>query len=300
MSTGHAWFPSAPIVSRPGIAWPGGARLAFGVVVSMEHYEMFPKPGAPMPLTLPGGFGRGPYPDFRTWSHREYGNRIGVFRVMEVLDRNGMRATAAIDAGVASTRPAIVEQCLKRNWEIAAHGNAVTQLISSKLTEDEEHAQIGAALDAVAKASGVRPAGWHGPEYGESARTPGILAAAGVQYLLDWPNDELPYAMSAPAGTLVSMPMLVDFDDVFAHWYRKLTMKRWVQSIADALDQLLEDGRTRPRMLLVNLHPWLIGQPWRISYLEEVLRDVKRRDGIWLATAGEIAASWRSQAHGQG
>jgi peptidoglycan/xylan/chitin deacetylase (PgdA/CDA1 family) len=263
----------------------------------MEHYEMFQKPGAPMPITLPGGFGRGPYPDFRTYSHREYGNRIGVFRVMEVLDRHGLRATAAIDAGVASTRPVIVEQCLERNWEIAAHGNAVTQLISAKLTEDEERAQVSAALDAVAKASGTRPAGWHGPEYGESARTPGILAELGVKYVLDWPNDELPYAMATKAGTLVSVPMMIDFDDVFAHWYRKMTMARWQLSIKDALDRLLDDGKTRPRMLVLNLHPWLIGQPWRIGYLDAVLEDLRRRDGVWLATAGEIAARAASEGN---
>lgn len=297
MSTNHEWFPSQPIVARPQVAWPKDARLAFGIVVSLEHYEMFPQPGAPLPLTLPGGFGRGPYPDFRTYSHREYGNRIGVFRVMEVLDRHGMRATAAMDAGVASTRPAIVEQCLKRNWDIAAHGNAVTQLISSKLGEAEERAQIGAALDAVAKATGTRPAGWHGPEYGESARTPGILAELGVRYVLDWPNDELPYAMTTKAGPLLSVPMMIDFDDVFAHWYRKMSMARWQLSIRDALDRLLEDGKTRPRMLVLNLHPWLIGQPWRIGYLDAVLADLRRRDGVWLATAGEIAARAASEGN---
>ena len=300
MSTGHDWFPTEPISARKPVAWPGGARVAMGFVVSVEHYEMFQPPGAVIPVTLPGGFGRGPYPDFRSYSHREYGNRVGIFRLLELFERLDMKATAAIDAGVAKSRKAVVDACLERGWEIAAHGNAVTQVLSSALTEDEERRQVASALDSLERATGKRPAGWHGPEYGESARTPGILAAAGVQYVLDWPNDELPYAMATPSGSLVSLPMMVDFDDVFAHWYRKLTMKRWVQSIAEALDQLLEDGGTRPRMLLVNLHPWLTGQPWRISYLEEVLRDVRWRDGVWLATAGEIAEAWRTQFHAEG
>ncbi len=299
MNTGHDWFTTEPITARKAVAWPGGARVAMGFVVSVEHYEMFQPPGAVIPVTLPGGFGRGPYPDFRSYSHREYGNRVGVFRLMELFERHGVKATAALDAGVAATRREIVDEVRRLGWEVAAHGNAVTQVLSSALSEDEERRQVTTALDALERATGRRPAGWHGPEYGESARTPGILAASGVEYVLDWPNDELPYAMTTPSGSLVSMPMMVDFDDVFAHWYRKLTMKRWVQSIADALDQLLEDGRTRPRMLLVNLHPWLTGQPWRISYLEEVLCDVKRRDGIWLASAGEIQTAWRSQVHGE-
>ena len=295
MSANPEWFDSTPIVKRKASTWPGGARLAVGIVVSIEQYEMAQAPGAFLPVTLPGGMGRGPYPDFRSYSLREYGNRIGVFRVLETLDKHGLRATAAIDASVALNKPVILDECGRRGWEIAAHGNAVTQVITAKLTEAEERAQVSAALDALEKACGRRPTGWHGPEYGESARTPGILAELGVDYVLDWPNDELPYAMRTSKGDLVALPMLVDFDDVFAHWYRKLSMARWQLSIADALDRLLEDGRTRPRMLILNLHPWLIGQPWRISYLDAVLVDLKKREGVWCATAGEIAQAWRGQ-----
>ena len=294
-STDHGLFDSQPIVARKPVAWPGGARLAVGIVVSIEHYEMVQAPGAFLPVTLPGGMGRGPYPDFRSYSLREYGNRIGVFRVMEALDRHGLRATAGIDASVATQKPVILRECQRRDWEIAAHGNAVTQVITARLDEAAEREQVSAALAAIERASGKRPAGWHGPEYGESARTPGVLAELGVKYLLDWPNDELPYAMRTPAGPIVSLPMLVDFDDVFAHWYRKLTMARWQRSLADALDRMIEDGKTQPRMLILNLHPWLIGQPWRISYLDAVLKDLKRREGVWCATAGEIAACWHEQ-----
>ena len=278
-SADHDFFDSEPIVARPAAAWPDGARLAVGIVVSIEQYEMAQKPGAAMPLTLPGGMGRGPYPDFRSYSLREYGNRVGIFRLMQTLDKYGLRATAAIDAQVAGGKPVIVKECIRRGWEIAAHGNAVTQLISAKLSETEEREQIGAALATIERATGKRPAGWHGPEYGESARTPEILAELGVRYVLDWPNDELPYAMRTSKGSLVSVPMLVDFDDVFAHWYRKLTMARWQLSIADALDWMCADGEKRPRMLILNLHPWLIGQPWRISYLDAVLVAVPEAGG---------------------
>ncbi len=291
----HGLFGASPIVARKPVAWPGGARLAFGLVVSIEQYEMAQAPGAFLPVTLPGGMGRGPYPDFRSYSLREYGNRIGVFRVMDALDRHGLRATAAIDASVATHKPAIVRECLARDWEIAAHGNAVTQVITAKLETADEQRQVAAALAAIESATGKRPAGWHGPEYAESARTPGVLAGLGIDYVLDWPNDELPYLMRTPSGPLVSMPMLVDFDDVFAHWYRKLTMARWQRSIADALDRLITDGATHPRMLVLNLHPWLIGQPWRVSYLDAVLADLRRREDVWCATVGEIAACWRGQ-----
>lgn len=274
----------------PKLAWPDNARLALCVVVSIEHYEMHPPAGTTFPSSLPGGFGRAPYPDFRTFSHREYGNRIGVFRVIDALAKFGIRATAAVDARTAKAKPAIVEQCLKHDWEIAAHGQAVTRMVSSAMTEQEERSYISEALRVIESACGRRPTGWHGPEYGESIHTPTILAELGIAYVLDWPNDELPFRMATPAGTLISLPMLVDFDDVFAHWHRKLSMSRWCKAISDALDRLLKDGGESPRMLILNLHPWLIGQPWRISYLEEVLSDIRGRSGIWHATAAEVAA----------
>lgn len=287
----HGYFDTVPLPARPARALPGGARLGLAIVVSCEAYEMQPpKPGSALPLSLPGGFGRGPYPDFRTYSHREYGNRIGVFRVMEVLDRHGLKATAAVDATVARERRTVLEEAVKRGWEIAAHGNAVTQLISGALSEEDERAQIRAATEAVTEACGLRPRGWHGPEYGESHRTPALLAEAGYEYVLDWPNDEQPYAMTTPKGPLVAVPMALDLDDVFAHWHRKLAMARWQQAVSDAVDQLLADGRKQPRTLVLNLHPWLIGQPWRIGYLDAVLQDLRSRSGIWFATAGDIAA----------
>jgi allantoinase len=289
------WFRHSPIVARKPVRWPDGARLAFGIVVSIEQYEMAQDPGAYFPATLPGGMGRGPYPDFRSYSLREYGNRIGVFRVMDSLDKHGLRATAAIDAATATRKSVILRECMKRNWEVAAHGNAVTQVMTSRLDEAQEREQVAAALGAIERVSGQLPAGWHGPEYGESARTPEILAKLGLKYVLDWPNDELPYLMSTRSGPLVSVPMLVDFDDVFAHWYRKMTMARWQKSVAEALDRMIADGEKQPRMLILNLHPWLIGQPWRISYLDAVLADLRSRKGVWCATAGEIAEEWVGQ-----
>ena len=289
MTTAHDLFDYSPIHARGSYTWPDGARLAVTFVVSIEYYEMSQPQGAAFPASLPGGFGRGPYPDFRTFSHREYGNRIGVFRVADLLKRRGLAATAAIDARSALERPELIKLCVENRWELAAHGEAVTRLISSRLDETEERRQIQYSLEAVRKASGIAPRGWHGPESGESSRTPRLLAESGVAYVLDWPNDELPYTMRTQAGPLVSIPMSIDLDDVFATWHRKLSMARWARSVSDALDTLLADGAKQPRTLVLNLHPWLIGQPWRISYLDEVLTDLRKRPGIWFTTAGKIA-----------
>jgi allantoinase len=284
------FYERKPIVSRSKFTWPNGARIAFGVMVCLEHYELRPPKGAFLPVNLPGAGGRAPYPDVRAYSQRAYGSRVGVFRVMNALEKHGMKATAPIDVSTARNSPELVSKLRQLGWEIAGHGHAITQVISSKMTDVQERKYIRTALDALEDRFGSRPAGWHSPEYGESARTPGLLAELGVKYVADWPNDEQPYRMSTDGGPLISVPVAVDLDDVFAHWHRKISMERWQRAVTEALDQPLADEQRSGRMMLLNLHPWLIGQPWRITFLEALLGDIAKRKDIWLATAGEIAA----------
>ena len=292
----HDYYPPTPIVERAPLRWPNGARLALAIVVSIEFYELQPSPKAFIPPNLPGGFGRGPYPDFRNYTHREYGPRVGLFRLMDLLRDKRIRATAAIDARTAIERQFIARHCLERGWEIAAHGRAVTDGLSSQMTEAEERSYIADSIAAVRNATGNPPRGWHGAEYGESHRTVRLLAESGIDYVLDWPNDEQPYLMRAGDRRLVAVPMAVDLDDVIAHWQHKLTMRRWRQAVIDAVDQLCADGERNGRVLVLNIHPWLMGQAFRTTYFAEVLDHVRDRSGIWLATAGEIASAYLAQA----
>jgi allantoinase len=282
------------IVSRPPVRWPDGNKVAFAVVVSVEYYEVQPPPDAFIPANLPGGFGRAPYPDVRAFSQREYGNRVGVFRVMDALDRHSVRATAAVDANVACRYPYLIGQFQRRAWEIACHGISLTQVISSRMPPEQERDYILSSKQQVERVTGARAGGWHGPEYGESDRTPMLLAAAGFDYVLDWPNDEQPYWMTTDAGSIVSLPMALELDDVVANYHRKITMARWQRAVIEALDQLLADSSTSGRHLVLNVHPWLIGHPHRISFLEDLLKQVRDRTGVWFATAGEIAAHYRT------
>lgn len=288
-----AFYRHSSIVSRPSFTWPGGHRVAFSIVLSAEYYELQPPADAFIPPNVPGGFGRAPYPDVRAFSQREYGNRVGIFRVIDALDRHSIRPTVALDASVAMRYPYLVEQFRRRDFDVAGHGFSVTRVISNKMAEAEERDHIRSCLDMVQKATGTRPRGWHGPEYGESERTPAILAELGVDYVLDWPNDEQPYLMQTPSGAIVSVPMALELDDVVIHYHRRVGLARWRVAINQALDQLQQDFASGARHLVLNLHPWLIGQPHRIGYLEAVLEDVCGRSGIWLATAGEIASCFR-------
>jgi len=290
-ATENDFYESRPIVSRPTFSWPNGADMAFGVIVSLEHYELQPPADAFVPVNVPGGMGRAPYPDFRSSSQRAYGNRVGIFRIMDVLSRHGLKATAAVDVWTAENCPAVVSRLQELDWEIAGHGHAVNQVISSRMDRATECKYIQSAAKALEKVFGHKPAGWHGPEYGESERTPELLAELGFKYVMDWPNDEQPYRMQTARGPLISVPVAVDLDDVFSYWQRRIWMDRWERAIVEAVDALQSDGASKGgRMMLLNLHPWMIGQPWRIGSLESVISNIAGRKGIWLATAGEIAA----------
>ena len=135
-----------------------------------------------------------------------------------------------------------------------------------------------------------------GPEFGESARTPRLLAEAGVEYVCDWTNDEQPYEMTTPTGSLASLPICLDLDDVNALWERRMDVERYAQLVKESVDRLLEDGKTTGRLLVLNLRPWLMGQPFRIGYLEDVLEHLASREGVWAATGSEIVEGFREAA----
>jgi hypothetical protein len=267
--------------------WPGAKPLAMAFVVSAESYELYPADNAFTPANVPGGFGRGPYPDYRAFSMREYGNRVGVFRLMELLSRHCLKASLAADRFVAANRGIIVERALDLGWDLVGHGLSVTEVIGEHLSEQEERDYLRASLEPLRARKQVK--GWHGPEYAQSSRTPRLLAREGLAYMLDWPHDERVVPMATPAGPILSLPMSADLDDVMAHWHRKISMDRWVRSVLEAADRLAIDGRAGGRLLVLNLHPWLMGQPYRISHLAQLLQALTRRDDIWFATTDAIA-----------
>ena len=288
------YYDWSPIVSRKPLKWPGDARVAFCVIVALEHYEFEIAEGAFVPADVPGGLGRRSFPDLLAYSHREYGNRVGLYRVLEVLDRYNIRATAAIDAKIAEHYPVIVDECKRRDWEFIGHGQALTQVISSNMTEDQERDYIKGTLEAIQRATGSPARGWWGPEYGESTRTPAILGEHGIRYLCDWPNDEQPYPLKVPTGPMYSLPIMMELDDVYASWTRKVPIERWARMVTEAFDVMYDDGKTQPRLLAWTIHPWLIGQPFRIEHLDRILDHICNRADVWKATGSEII-DWYSK-----
>jgi peptidoglycan/xylan/chitin deacetylase (PgdA/CDA1 family) len=282
----YAWSPLN--ATRARLKWPGNARVALCVIVCLEHAEWRRPEGHYQVANLAGGYGQGAFPDVTAWSHREYGNRVGIFRVLDVLARHGITATIAMDALTAEHYPFLVRHCRERGCEFIAHGISVNRMITSRMTEDEERDYIRISVDALTRATGKAPEGWLGPEYGESERTPRLLAQAGIRYVCDWVNDEQPYALKVPEGELHALPITLPLDDVNALWDRRMDIDRYGQAISESFETLYREGEANRRLLVLNLHPFLIGQPFRIGTLDAALGAIVQRPGVWTATGSEI------------
>ena len=278
----YAWSPLN--ASRPKLQGPDDARVARCVVVSLGHAEWKRPENSHQLPNFAAGYGWGPFPDITAWSHREYGHRVGIFRVLDVLEKHGVPPTIAIDAMTAEHYPFLVRHCLTRGGEIIAHGISATRMITSRMSEAEEREYVRTSIDAVAKATGKAPVGWLGPESGESERTPQLLAEAGMRYVCDWANDEQPYRMNVPQGELFALPVSLPLDDVNALWDRRMDIDRYGQMIRETFDMLYTDGAANPRLLVLTLHPFLIGQPFRIGCLDAALEHIAKHHKVRRAT----------------
>ena len=293
----HDFYEFSPMSTRRPLRWPDGARLAFCVIVNLEYYELQPPDDV---ITLVRRYGPPrirPFPDITRASHREYGNRVGIFGIMKLLDRYGIRATAAMDATIAENYPFLVNEVQKRNWDVIGHGVTANRIITSEMSEEQERDHIGRCVRAIKNATGEVPSGWFGVEYSESARTPHILAEHGIRYVCDWPNDEQPYAMRVKGGTLYSLPVTTELDDHTALGIRHVPITDYTQFATDTFDLLYREGAHSGRLLVYSIHPWMMGQPYRLKYLDRILAHVTRRKRVWKATGAEIV-DWYAQHHG--
>lgn len=286
----HAIYAYEPMDRRAPLRWPGGARVAFWVLLHLEYWEISPPSNALRDARFRGDFGDYS-PGFRTWSLREYGNRVGIFRILDLLQRYGLKATVAVNAMACERYPALVAQLIDLDCELAAHGISATRIISSKMSEAEEREYIDQSVQAVQEASGRKPRGWLSQDFGQSSRTTALLAQAGLDYLMDWPNDDQPYRTTTEPS-LVSIPNQVEWDDTQLIWLRRLPEPRYPEVVQDAFDGLYEEGARSGRLFCLSLHPWLMGASHRIRYLDEALARITGREAVWQTTAGEIASAF--------
>ncbi|MFI7664030.1 polysaccharide deacetylase family protein [Nocardia sp. NPDC049526] len=270
-------FDYSPIVDRAPIRWPDDARVAFYVGLNIEHYQV----DRPSTSIFPGTAALTPDPLNYGW--RDYGPRVGIWRVMQALDKYGIRASALLNSDVAHHNPQIIAAGRERNWTWLAHGKN-NSIFQADMSIDDERAYLTDIVETIERATGRRPRGWMGPALTETFHTPELLAELGLDYVLDWTNDDQPYRLNVPG--VLSVPYSVELNDNSLFLGTGLRGADFVQIVKDQLDRLhAESGR----VMALALHPFVIGQAFRIKYLEQALDYVANHPGVWLATSDEIA-----------
>lgn len=288
----HALYGWSNLFNRQPVAWPGDKSVALWITVALEFFPLTPNEG---PFRAPGHMVT-PYPDYRTFTTRDYGNRVGVFRIMKVLDGLGLTASAPMSAVLTERYPALLKAVQTRGWEIVGHGLDMNKIHYGGMDEGIEAAQIDEALLVYEKQTGARPKGWLSPARGESENTLRLLAERGIGYVCDWVNDDMPYRMTTEAGEIVAMPHTMELDDRQLMVTLGQNEETYQEQILAAFDLLRREGAHHGgRILHLSLTPYVIGQPFRIWALKEVLQTIMASGDLWNATGADILEHWQSE-----
>jgi len=291
----HGWFSFSPLPNRPPLHWPDGRTVAVSVVLDLRAVE-WETPKNPPAVRPPGGRGIAPFPDFPRMSHREFGHRVGVFRMLDITRALGLAPAAVVDVLTAEGYGRLLEHLLPETSEIIAGGLSASRAVTSQMAADEELHYIGDTMRRLADRLGVRPSGWLGVEHSESARTPGLLARCGIRYVADWANDEQPYPMEREDSGLWSFPLSWELSDLRAMHERGMSAEDYGHSIVEAFEVLRADGSESGRVLALHLHPWVSGQAFRADAVERALAHLRRSTDAWWASPDEIVGWCRSGA----
>jgi peptidoglycan/xylan/chitin deacetylase (PgdA/CDA1 family) len=282
----YAW---SMLSERTPIRWPDGRALALWINVSVEHF--------PLDATGEGVKAHGsmtmPYPDLRHYTLRDYGNRVGIYRVLKALAQRGLVASFAVNGEVAIRYPALVRRLAATGGEIVAHGWNMDHVHSGAIDSAREAQWIDQTLAALAPYAPTPIRGWLSPARSQSASTPELLTQRGIDWCADWVNDELPYRFETSAGRLAILPLSWELEDRFVIGENQHAESEWADQCCDAADFLLAEAERSgaSRLLSLSLHPWVIGQPHRIRHLERVLDHLVARHGrIWNAAPSAILA----------
>jgi len=274
-------FPFTPITRRPKIVWPGESQLAVWVIPNIEFFSL--KDG----LSGHPFEAKGPAPSVRAWSQRDYGNRVGIWRIMEVLTRHGIRASPTVNSDVCVHHPEIIQECVRLGWELVGHNKKNSERLNAVPIE-EECALIKNALAVLERASGKRPVGWLGSALAETWNTLDHLIDEGCLYVADWVNDDQPYLMNVGGRRIVSIPYSYELNDSPHIYYRFGTPDEFERMIRSQFDVLYHEGAQSGRVMAICLHPFMIGVPHRIGALDRALKYIRSHDRVWFATGEEI------------
>ena len=277
-------FAYSPIHCRPDYHWPNGARLAVYVGFNLEHFSFGEGLGACLGPASP-------QPDVLNYAWREYGNRVGAWRCLDVFEQLGLPTAAILNTALYDHCPELVAAFVARGDELVAHGhtNAVRQ---ASYAEPLEHELVRGCRERIAQHSAQVPQGWLSPWISESLLTPDLLAEAGYRYTLNWCHDDQPTRMQTRCGRgLWSIPYPQELNDIPMIMARQMDGKDFASMIVDNLDEMVLQSQAQPLVMGVALHPYIVGQPYRLRHLRRALEHLTRyRDAgkVWVTTPGAI------------
>lgn len=285
----HDLYDWSMLTDRKPVQWPAGKHVALWVNVALQFFPLDQK-GKPFPP--PGGMTTA-YPDLRHYTLRDYGNRVGIYRFFDALDRAGVTASVAMNSRLAERTPYLLNRVVERGHELLCHGWHMDTPHYGGMERKDEAELIQRSLRVLREASGQPVRGWLSPGKSQSENTPALLVESGVDYMCDWINDDLPFAFRTPAGEITAMPLSTELEDRFVILNNGHSEQDYAEQVIDAFDYLLKESRLQGgRMLALNIHPWLLGQPHRIASLERVLGHIMAHDEVWSASPSQIRTAW--------
>jgi len=274
-----------PLNNRPKIRWPNKARVAFWVIPNVEFYELMPPQKVRRLAIEPVS----PDPDVQGNVQRDYGNRVGFWRMLQVLDKYRVRCTVNINLGVLERLPEVRDAMVERNWDFCFHGFYNTRTDPKDLSEDEERTFYRDAIATLKRTTGKQLKGVN--VIGRATeRMPDLIAEAGLIYNADWFHDDQPTPINVTKGRLVSVPYASELNDsALVLRNRPWELDHLLQMCKDQFDRLYAEGADNGMVMCLAIHPWAIGSPHRINYLDRILDYVMGHDGVWQTTADDIA-----------
>lgn len=277
----HDRYDYSSISHRPDFTWPNGKRLAVYIGLNLEHFAFGEGLGAEL---APGG----PQPDVLNYAWRDYGNRVGAWRMLDLFNALDLPVSVLANSVMYDYAPELMAAYSARGDEIVGHGRTNSER-QSLLSTAEEDALISEATHVLTKAEGKAPKGWLSPWIAESRVTPDLLRKAGYTYTLNWCMDDQPVWMRTEHGPLLSIPYPQEANDIPSIVARKDGAAEFADIIIDNFDEMLEQSESQSLVMGIALHPYLVGQPYRLRHLRRALTHVCRhRDDIWITQAGAI------------
>lgn len=283
----HGRYEYSAITKRKSFTWPKGKRLACYIAMNLEHFSYGEGLGAK--VSPVGG-----EPDVLNYSWRDYGNRVGVWRMLDLFEKTRMPLTVAVNSEIYNYCPEVVKAFRDRKDEIAGHGRTNSEK-QSDLSYEKELELIKEATTVIKQHEGIAPSGWLGPWLSNSFQTVDMLKEVGYEYVMDWCHDNQPVWLKTKSGPLLSMPFPEEINDIPSILIRGASAEEFGNMIIDEFDEMLLQSQNQSLVFSISLHPYIVGQPFRLKHLRRALEHIaQRHDEIWFTTAKSIADHFKT------